>query len=155
MPQTSISDDPARGYAGMRADSGRKDAVSRVAEGPVGAGQPLLRGSTSEQAAAIADGDTLDATTFLGFGMLSTTRPFDSTDPIPDEDTLSVMRQGRMLVLLTGDATEGQPVLCGTTEATLGNISSTAATGMVAAPGCRFEESGTAGDLVVIQIVRS
>lgn len=153
--QTSVEDAPLRAYAGQINYSGPRNVHSAVAEAAVESGQPVKRGTDDDQCLPMEDGDTLDATNFRGFVVLSTSRPSEYADPIPATFTVPVMDLGHMYVLLTGPAAAGEAVLVGTTTATLGEIQGTAKAGLDTAPGCRFEESGIAGEYVTIRIVRS
>jgi len=152
--QTSVQDAPARAIAGQITGQGPKRTPSKTAEGEITVGQPLLRGTDDDQALPVVDGSTLDATTFLGFGVASTSRVYSSTGTVEINQSLPVMSLGEIYVLLTGPAAAGEAVLCGTATATLGQIQGTAGADLDAAPGARFEESGVSGDLVKISIVR-
>jgi hypothetical protein len=151
MPQTTILDAPARGYAGQNAEPGAPCyKQSKVAEGAgIVAGQPVVRGTSNMQAQAIANGDTINASTFLGFALLDTTRP---PGGIADEDPVTVMVQGFMYVEVSANVVAGNPVFVGNATAQLGDIDDATGTGLVICPGCYFEESGSSGDLVKISI---
>ena len=149
MPQTSVSEAPARAYAGQIAEGGApRYCQSKHAEGAIVAGQPVLRGTAQNQAIAIANGNTINASTFLGFAVLETSRPVGG---IVDEAPLAVMVQGVMFVQLTGTVAAGGLVHVGSATAQLGDIGPSG-TGMVPCPGCYFEEGGDADDIVPISI---
>ena len=150
MPQTSITE-PAIGYAGQIRRLGNAD--SAAAEGPIVAGQPVLRGTDpAGQAIAIADGDTVDAATLLGWAILETSRAYNADGAIQDQDPVTAMRRGRMLVQCESAAVAGNPVFVGTATAQLGLINGAAGTGFAACPGARFSGSIGAAGLVEIEI---
>jgi len=153
--QTSVEDAPPRGIVGQVVGSAPRSAITKVVEAAVIPGQPVKRGTSDDQCLPMEDADALDATNFLGFVIASTSRPSESSASIPATHSVSVLEQGRMFVLLTGPAAAGEAVLVGTTTATLGEIQGTAKTGLDAAVGARFEESGDDGDLVIIKVNRS
>lgn len=149
MPQTVVQSAPARAYAGQIAEGGApRYCQSKHAEGAIVAGQPVLRGTGQNQARAIANGNTVNASTFLGFAVLETSRPVGG---ITDEDPLAVMVMGVMFVELSGTVTAGGLVHVGNATAQLGDVGPSG-TGMVPCPGCYFEEGGDAGDIVPISI---
>lgn len=151
MPQTSIADAPARAYAGQIAEPGApRYTQSKVAEGAgILPGQPVLRGTSDEQAVAVTNGATINASTFAGFAMLETSRPEGG---ITDEDPVPVVVMGVMYVLVTDAVSQGDLVYVGNATAQLGDIEGAAGTGLVPCPGCYFEEDGASGSLVRISI---
>lgn len=150
MPQTSISDAPARAYAGQLSEGAPRYCRSYAAEGAIVAGQPVLFGTDPDtQVIAIADSDTLDATTFAGFAVLDTSRP---PGGIADEDPVSVIRHGVVYLEVTGTVVAGNPVFVGNATAQLGDIDDAAGTGLTEALGCRFLQSGTSGDCVAVYV---
>ena len=153
MPQTSVSAAPGKAFAGQIADTGPRFCKSCVAEGAIVAGTPVLRGTDPDrQAIAIADSDTVDATTFLGWAVLETSRPLDSGgDQIADEDTLAVLRKGRIFVQVTADVVAGNPVFVGNATAQLGDIDDATGTGLTQVPGAYFLTSASANGFAVVE----
>lgn len=151
MPQTTINDNPGRAYAGQIGEAtAPRYCRSYAAEGVLVPGQPVLRGTDpATQAIAVANGDTIDASTFAGFAVLETSRPEGG---IADEDSIPVMAMGLMYVEVSGTVVAGNPVFVGNATAQLGDIDDATGTGLVICPGCYFEESGESGDLVLISI---
>ena len=153
MPQTSVSSAPARGYAGQRADSGIKHDDSFAAEGTIVAGQPVLRGTDPQtQVIAIADSDTVDGSTLAGFALLDTSRPFDATAPIADDDSVAVRRQGRIYVQVSDAVSAGDPCYVGNLTAQLGDIEGAAGTGLVLVSGARFVTSAASGEVAILEL---
>lgn len=152
MPQTSIAD-PAVAYAGMLTHQFPEGKESRAAEGAIVAGQPVLRGTDPDlQAIAIADGDTVDETTVLGFAVLHTSRAYDATNPIADDDPVTVLRKGRIWVETSAAVTAGNPVYVGNATAQLGDIEDAAGTGLALMPGARFVNSNGGAGLALVEI---
>lgn len=152
MPQTTIDTAPARAYAGQIGEAlAPRYCRSAAAEGAgILPGQPVVRGTDpAKQAQAVANGDTINASTFAGFAVLETSRPEGG---IVDEDGLAVMAMGLMYVEVTAAVVAGNPVFVGNATAQLGDIDDATGTGLVICPGCYFEESGADGDIVLISI---
>lgn len=152
MPQTTINDNPGRAYAGQIGEAtAPRYCRSYAAEGAgILPGQPVVRGTApATQVQAVANGDTINASTFAGFAVLETSRPEGG---IADEDSVPVMAMGLMYVEVSGTVVAGNPVYVGNATAQLGDIDDATGTGLVICPGCYFEESGGSGDLVLISI---
>lgn len=152
MPQTTIDTAPARAYAGQIGEAfAPRYCRSFAAEGAgILPGQPVVRGTDpAKQVQAVANGDTINASTFAGFAVLETSRPEGG---IADEDGVAVMVQGLMYVEVSNTVAAGGLVYVGNATAQLGDIDDATGTGLVPCPGCYFEESGTSGDLVLISI---
>lgn len=151
MPQTTVTS-YARAYAGQvgEAHAPRYIRSARAEGSGLLPGQPALRGTDpAKQARAVEDGDTIDASTVLGWVVLETSRPVGG---IADLDGASVLVKGVLYVEVSAAVTAGDLVFVGSTTATLGDIEGEAGTGLVPAPGAYFEESGEAGNLVLISV---
>jgi len=156
MPQTTILDNPPRALAGMIAEAGapryvRSKRAENVATQAINAGQFVLRGTADDQAVAITDGATVDATTVAGVVLLETSRPLEEAPPTEGDD-LSVMRFGVVYLQVTAAVTAGNPVFVGNATAQLGDIDDATGTGLVQVPGCRFLESAAANGFAAAMI---
>ena len=153
MPQTTVNDDPAIAYEGQLSDQLPKHARSAVAEGAIVAGQPVLRGTDPDtQAIAIADSDTVDESTLLGWAVLETSRAFDASNPIAANDPVTVLRKGAIWVLTSAAVVAGNPVYVGNATAQLGDIDDATGTGLTLCPGARFLTSTSGAGMALIEV---
>lgn len=150
MPQTSI-DPVGIGFVGQNVEPFYPGySRSFAAEGEVLAGQPVLRGTDPDsQCIAIANGDTVDATTLAGFVVKEKVRE-DSN--VPDEKQARIMRKGVIYVTVTGAVVAGLSAFVGNATAQLGQITDGTGTGLVALPGSRFMTSAADGELAALEI---
>lgn len=145
----------ARGYAGNWADTSTHIAVTRKNENAavIDYGIAVARGASGDTCKVItADGDKV-----AGFSVRHVTAPYNpATGEVAyrQYDTVPVARLGRLLVLATEAATEGDQVLSLTAQG--GKLGSTtggaAGAGRVAVTGARWAETVDAGALGVIEI---
>jgi hypothetical protein len=158
MPQTSVSQNPARAYAGQVAELcaprySRSACAEDVATQAILCGQPVLRGTDPDaQVRAVVDGDTVDASTLAGFVILSTSGQGDCDTgafEISEGMALSIMRMGPMDLEVSAPVAAGNPVFVGNTTATLGQIADAAGAGLVQVDGARFMTSAAAGETAV------
>lgn len=105
--QTDYSQYPAEGVAGMKVDSREDTVESYAAEGAIGFGLAVIKGTDAAvqvKKPAAADG------VFRGVALrtLAMSRQADGTDGYADEDAVNVLRQGQVWVpTITAVAVDG------------------------------------------------
>jgi len=159
MPQLSVLDAPVKGYAGQIAEPGAPTFVrSAIAEVALSAGDAVIRGTVPEKdAAAIAATSIISPENFFGFVLLETSREYDATAPIAAEDPVSILREGSIYLLANEAVTAGEAV--GIVKSTgvfvgLGDDEDPP-TGTVRLPGCRWEETVSAGATLAVASVKA
>lgn len=98
--QTTLKDAPAAGLAGMIADTGPRDVVSRIVEDAAGIAPGIFvtKGTADYNAALIdAAGDVTSTGVLLGVTVLDTSRP-PATPQYGQYAQVPVLRKGRIWV---------------------------------------------------------
>lgn len=98
--QTTMTDAPAAGLAGMIADTGNREIVSRIVEdaGGIAPGTFVTKGTADYHAAQIdAAGDVSSAGVLLGVAVLDTSRA-PGTPQYAQNDQIPILRKGRIWV---------------------------------------------------------
>lgn len=156
MPQTTISDSPAKAYKGQLAEPGAQfySVSRRTSEAGIEHGDPvqMVSGSEDTSVEVIDAAPTIDS--FLGFVMLETSRPDGGLDA---DSPVSVLRKGVIYLDFAEAVTAGEQVgltvsggaLTGIPE---GTAAAAIATGTHVLPGCRIMETTTAAGLARVEV---
>lgn len=159
MPQLSIPDDIPVGFKGQLAEPGApkyaRSASADFSSGTLEAGDPVIRGTVpGKDAAPIVTASDVTAESFFGFVILETSRPFDATAMIADDDPVAVLQEGHMYLDASEVVTAGEAVGLVQSSGALVGLGSdeTPAAGTIRLPGCRWEETIAAAGLAVASI---
>lgn len=151
---------PAVAYPGQIAEAGPRSCRSYRVEGAgVQAGLPVKRGTNpASQVAAFAGGNTVNASTFAGIVVLSTSRSADEVGAsLAVSSDVEVMRFGSCYLQFAGAVTAGQAVkitlatgvLEGSAE---GANAATVGAGKVVLPGLRVAQSTSAAGPAIVEV---
>lgn len=150
--QSTYATDYAKGFPGMVANGETSNRISRTAEGDVGFGVPVFRGSDTEHGCTATVSAT--ATDFLGISMSDKTQmqfPVgDTADEYAAEQTVAIMTQGVIWVTAGAAVAAGAQAYAGDGDPLTAGAFDDSATGNVILTGWFFEDSGAQGDLVRI-----
>lgn len=142
-----------RGYAGGIVDQNVYTAVSRINKDTIGIdfGVPVTSSGDGVGIKNVA----ADTDRVIGFTIRYNLRPYNpvtGTVSFDVNETVPVAKTGRMYVVATEDAVEGDDVICLTASNTLGSTTGGAAgAGRVAIAGAKWAEPVTAGNLGIIE----
>lgn len=148
--QTTYGDLP-NGFAGQLADMNPKEVVSKVAEGAIGYGYPVVRGTSENQGKV----PTATGGKFLGI-CVYTLGGYSSTDGISkvnDTEIASIARRGYVWVTVDEAVVAGDPVFFIHTG-NVGQFRTDLDTNKAdAITGATFETDADAGAIALVRLV--
>ena len=150
MPVQTTYGNMTKAFAGQIADINPKDVISRVAEGAISFGFPVVRG-TSEQQGKIP---SATGQSFIGVCAytLSAYSDANNVSKVTDEEIASLVRSGYVWVTTEQAVVAGDPVYFVHTT-TVGNFRKDANTNKAdAITGATFETSAGVGEVVLIRL---
>lgn len=142
--------DLAKAIAGQVADMNPQEIVSKIAEGAISYGYPVVRGTADNQGKIPA----ATGGKFLGVCVrtLGGHSQSDNVIKVADEELANVMRSGYIWVITEQAVVAGDPVYFVHTT-TVGKFRKDANTNLAdAISGATFETSAAAGELVLIRL---
>jgi hypothetical protein len=162
MPQTTVSSALTKATPGLLGDAAFNDAVSCIVDLAAGIapGLGVVRTANGDFAAALPTATFLIAA-FLGVSLHSHKAKFspsnDDNEKYEDEDTMPVLRHGRVWVRSESAFTAGAAAFvrfsAGAGGTQLGAFRTDADTATaVAVAGLRFLTSGSAADLALLEV---
>jgi hypothetical protein len=133
---------------GRRVNAEEWNGVSRVAEGAIGFGVPVMPGTARRSVLA------LSATTGQNVLGITEARPDlpHPGDAYAVDDTVAVCEVGVIGVLLGANVTAGAQARWNTANSTWTGAAQSAT--VVTIPGAQFDEAGTSGDVGVVRYRR-
>lgn len=160
MAQTTMTQDPAIGYPGQLADNGSQPDLSGIVEeaNGISPGLGVVWGTAGRQvslpSAAFTDAD------FAGFSVRKHKArqdlAVDDAEDYQDEESMPLLRDGRMIVEVEDAFVVGDPVFVRHTVGTgsvIGAVRTDADTASASqVTGARFVSAGGAGELGVIEV---
>jgi hypothetical protein len=150
--QSTYSEAPAKGFAGMVANGETSNRISRTVEDSagIGFGVPVYRGSGDHGCTATVG--TLAS--FLGFAIATSAQApvaGQDADEYQQYDNAAIMTQGAIYVEVTGAVADGDALTVGTGAGAADGIGDTAADATHIATGWVADETVTDG---ICRIVR-
>lgn len=147
----TYASDPVAALAGMIADTGPAEIVSRTVEtsAGIGFGVPVKQGSGDHGVLA----DVSAATKIFGITVRSQATAAEAVDKYPRYDTAAILRKGCIWVVVTdaGGVVAGDPVWLKKSDGTFSNADVGSAGGL-SLPGCRWETSAANGALAKMRV---
>lgn len=159
MSQTVVAEQAAR-VKGGKADSGFDDVISRLAEGEIQIGHLAILGTDLDRQAKLPGvaGDITDATKPLGVAVRShAIESSKDSNPasVKDKDMVSLMRQGRINVLVEEDVVPTDPVFvryAAGGDGPGGWLMSDPGSAAAELANAEWKTSALAGELAVLQL---
>lgn len=158
MSQTSYAEQ-AIAFAGMKADAGDDDVLSRLAEVAIPFGKLVILGTDKDRQCKLpgASGDVTTAGLQLGVSLQSHAMEQNSASPAQYDvkDAVSVMHKGRVYVKVEEDVTASDPVFVRYAAGGdgVGSFGKTAGTSERAALSkARYLKAALAGGLAVVEL---
>ena len=153
MPIQDFNIYTARGYAGELVDSGPRVVGTGILVGSdVGFGLGVKRNSTVERGVELGSAANVFAISQREYNHEADTRPSDGTTSYKVTESVSIIRQGYLYVLLTGAAaiTAGAALHI---DGVTGEFTKDAVAGNIVATTNVFaDEAGIAGEIIKVRI---
>jgi hypothetical protein len=161
MSQIAYADQP-NAFEGMKADSGKDDVLSFLAEGAQLIGKLMVRGTDPDRQAKApaSSAEVTDPNSSLGVLVHSHDRESDagvSGATVKDKEEMGIMHKGRVYVKVEEAITPASPVFVrfasGGGGSELGSFRQDADTATaVELPGVKYMSSAAAGEFAVLEL---